>query len=74
MNKVKLSEFQKKSSQMIDEVVEQARTIVLTKDGVPVGQITPYVERRDTLFGYLRGSVVVKGDIIGPVLAVGVNR
>jgi len=74
VNKVKLSEFQKKSSQMIDEVVEQARTIVLTKDGVPVGQIMPYVDRRDTLFGYLRGSVVVKGDIIGPVLAVGVNR
>jgi len=72
--KVKLSEFEKQCSKLIDEVGEQGKTIVITKDGVPVSQLVPYVDRPESLFGHLRGSVTVKGDIIGPVLAVGTNR
>lgn len=72
--KVEVSEFEKQCSKLIDEVGELGKTIVITKDGVPVSQLAPYVERPQTLFGHLRGSVTVKGDIIGPVLAVGTNR
>ena len=70
MIKIKTSEFKTKCLAVLDEVAEQAQTVVITKEGVPVAQLVPYRDRPETLFGHLRNSVTIKGDIISPVLSL----
>lgn len=72
--KVKAAEFKTKCLELVDEVGEQAQTVVITKEGIPVGKLVPYVDRPDTLFGFLRDSVTIKGDIISPILPIGKQK
>jgi hypothetical protein len=41
--------------------------VLITKNGVPITQLIPAKRRPETLFGALKGSVSIKGDIIAPV-------
>jgi antitoxin (DNA-binding transcriptional repressor) of toxin-antitoxin stability system len=38
-------------------------TVVITKNGVPVAELGPAKRRPDTLFGALRGSIKITGEI-----------
>jgi antitoxin (DNA-binding transcriptional repressor) of toxin-antitoxin stability system len=40
---------------------------LITKNGVPVAQLVPVKRVPDTLFGALRGSIQVTGDIVAPI-------
>ena len=48
---------------------------VLDADGDPVpGALVLSTDRPDTLFGFLRNSVTIKGDIITPILPIGRHK
>jgi antitoxin (DNA-binding transcriptional repressor) of toxin-antitoxin stability system len=51
----------------MDEVAETGETVVITKNGVPVTELVPARRPVGTLFGALKGSVTIKGDIVGPL-------
>lgn len=67
MRTIKASEFKAKCLQIMDEVAATGETVVITKRGLPVAQLTPVRRRPDTLFGALEGSVTILGDIIAPI-------
>ena len=67
MKTMKASEFKAKCLKLMDEVAATGETIVITKNGKPVSQLTPCPRRPATLFGALKGSVEVVGDIVSPV-------
>ncbi len=52
--------------QLMDEVNENHEEIVITKHGKPVAKLVPVQEGKKSLFGFLKNSVVIKGDIVGP--------
>ena len=67
-------EFKAKCLKLMDEVAETGEELVITKHGKPVAKLTPVIEGRHSLFGSMRGSVTILGDIVEPVLDPGWDR
>ena len=61
-------EFKARCLQIMDEVEETGREVVITKRGRPVAKLVPIGEVRAVeLFGCMRGTVSVLGDIVAPL-------
>ena len=67
MKTIKASEFKAKCLQLMDEVAESGEPIVITKNSKPVSLLVPYRSKPATLYGALKGSVIIEGDIISPL-------
>ncbi len=59
-------EFKAKCLKLLDEVAETRKPLVITKHGKPVAQLVPMEDAGD-LFGRMKGSVTILGDIISPL-------
>lgn len=59
-------EFKAKCLQLLDDVAEQRRTLVITKHGKPVAKLVP-VESEQRMFGALKGSIVAEQNIVAPI-------
>lgn len=59
------TEFKAHCLALLDRVAETGESIVVTKRGRPVARIVP---ARETRRASLKGSVVVRGDIVAPIL------
>ncbi|MGA3263498.1 MAG: type II toxin-antitoxin system prevent-host-death family antitoxin [Terracidiphilus sp.] len=59
-------EFKSKCLKLLDEVADKRETLVITKHGKPVAQVVPMPPEKE-LFGAMRGSGVIIGDIISPL-------
>lgn len=54
--------------QLIDLVKEKRSEIIVTKRGKPMARLVPLDEPKPArLFGYLKGSVTIAGDITAPI-------
>lgn len=60
-------EFKAKCLSLMDEVERTGEPLVITKRGRPVARLVPEPPRRESLFGSMRGSAIIKGDIISPL-------
>jgi prevent-host-death family protein len=52
---------------VLDEVARTRTPVVVTKRGKPVAKLVPADEKAPELFGFLRGTGTIKGDIISPL-------
>ena len=52
---------------MMDEVKASGQEIVITKHRIPIVKLCPIAEKEEKLFGALKGSVHVKGDLLEPI-------
>ena len=59
-------EFKAKCLKLLDQVAETRETLVITKHGKPVAQVTP-ISARENIVGSMKGSVLWMGDIISPI-------
>jgi prevent-host-death family protein len=59
-------EFKSKCLKLLDQVAEERQTLVITKHGRAVAKLVP-MDARVELFGALRGSGTIIGDIISPL-------
>ncbi|HEY9871566.1 MAG TPA: type II toxin-antitoxin system Phd/YefM family antitoxin [Candidatus Obscuribacterales bacterium] len=59
-------EFKAKCLKLMDEVQRSKVPLVVTKHGKPVVTIVPFEDTKPFPFGYMRGRISIKGDIIGP--------
>jgi prevent-host-death family protein len=59
-------EFKARCLKLMDEVRTTRRPIVITKRGKPVARLVPVEEATPSIFGRMRGTVTIHGDIIGP--------
>lgn len=61
-------EFKARCLQLMDEVEETGREIVITKRGRPVAKLVPVAEAgQHDVFGCMRGTVTVLGDLVAPL-------
>lgn len=59
--------FKAKCLHLMDEVQKYHKEIIITKFGKPVAKLVPIEEVKNrSLFGYLKGKAVIKGDITSP--------
>lgn len=61
---ISAAEFKARCLALLDEVGESKETLVVTKRGRPVARLVAAERGRG---GSLRGSVEVRGDIVGPL-------
>lgn len=59
-------EFKAKCLKLMDDVQKNNREIVITKFGKPVAKLVPVKIKKKSPFGFLKNSVIIKGDIISP--------
>lgn len=67
MKTIKASEFKAKCLKIMDEVAASGEPVVITKYGVPIAELGPAKRRPKSLFGALKGSARITGDIISPI-------
>ena len=60
-------EFKTKCLHLLDEVQQSRKPIVITKRGKPVARLVPLEEEKPVIFGRMRGTGVILGDIISPI-------
>jgi prevent-host-death family protein len=63
---VPAGEFKARCLKLMDEVRATRRPIVSTKRGKPVARLVPVEEEMPSIFGRMRGTVTIHGDIVGP--------
>lgn len=64
--RVPAGEFKARCLQLLDEVRERRREIVITKRGKPVAKLAPVDVEAGEVAGRLGGTVVYHGDIVAP--------
>jgi prevent-host-death family protein len=62
---INAAEFKAKCLKLLDEVAATHEPLVITKRGKPVARLVPIEEETaESMFGYLRGTVTILGDIV----------
>lgn len=59
-------EFKAKCLHLLDEVQRSRKEIVITKRGRPVARLLPADENPPVVFGRMKGTITIKGDIVAP--------
>jgi prevent-host-death family protein len=60
-------EFKAKCLKLMDDVAATGEELVITKRGKPVARLVPAMAERPSLFGSMKGSVKILGDIVESV-------
>lgn len=64
---MKASECKAKFLGVLDEVAAKHERIIVTKNGKPVAEIVPFVQKPKSLYGAMSGSIKVVGDLDEPL-------
>ncbi|HEV2280195.1 MAG TPA: type II toxin-antitoxin system prevent-host-death family antitoxin [Acidobacteriaceae bacterium] len=59
-------EFKSRCLKLLDEVAEKRHTLVVTKRGRPVAQVSP-IPQQDDFVGSMQGTGEILADIISPI-------
>lgn len=59
--------FKAECLKLMDEVERSGKAIVITKHGRPVAQLAPIQPPAKSLFGYMKNTVKISGDIVAPI-------
>lgn len=63
---MKASECKAKFLGVLDEVAAKHERVIVTKNGKPVAEIVPFVEKPKSIIGALKGSVTYMGNLDEP--------
>jgi prevent-host-death family protein len=69
MKKMAAGAFKANCLAVMDDVQAKHETVLITKHGKPVAKLIPAGPQVDEIFGFLRGKVTIKGDVISPALS-----
>jgi prevent-host-death family protein len=72
MEQVSISEFKAKCLALLERVEKTKQPIRITRHGKPVADVVPTVAivDRASLFGSMRNSIKILGDIVSPIIDV----
>lgn len=65
--RISASEFKAQCLELMDIVSTGHDPIVITKHGVPVAKLVPFEEKRISLVGSMRGTVLSYSDLVSPI-------
>lgn len=64
---ISAAQFKAECLKLMDEVEKTRQPIVITKHGRPVAQLAPIPADTGSLFGYMKGTVTINGDVMAPL-------
>ncbi|HME36684.1 MAG TPA: type II toxin-antitoxin system Phd/YefM family antitoxin [Candidatus Sulfotelmatobacter sp.] len=56
---------------VMDEVQARREAVIITKRGKPVAKLVPVEQEKDDIFGFFKGKIEIKGDVISPAFSAG---
>ena len=59
--------FKAECLNLMDEVARTGQPIIITKHGKPVTQLVPIPAQSDSLFGYMKNTLTIKGNTVTPL-------
>lgn len=65
--RIAAGQFKAQCLQLMDDVREKHLTYIITKHGTAVAKLMPIEASAPKLYGALKGSVTIKGDILAPI-------
>ncbi len=72
MKTMAAGQFKAKCLKVMDEVQAKRVSVMITKRGKPVAKLVPVESKaeRDEIFGFMKGKIKIKGDIVKPALTL----
>lgn len=64
---ISAAQFKAECLKLMDQVEKTRQPITITKHGRPVAQLGPVPADTESLFGYMKGSMTINGDVMAPV-------
>lgn len=65
---ISAAEFKAKCLKLMDTVATTHEPLVITKRGKPLVRLVPIIqETPQSMFGYMKGTMTVQGDILAPI-------
>lgn len=64
---VPAGKFKAQCLQILDDVQQNRREVVITKRGKPVARLAPITDEPLKVWGRMKGSGIICGDIVGPI-------
>jgi prevent-host-death family protein len=64
---ISAAQFKAECLKLMDQVEKTRQPITITKHGRPVAQLAPVPADADSLFGYMKGTLRVNGDVMAPL-------
>jgi prevent-host-death family protein len=65
---INAAEFKAKCLKLIDEVARTHEPLVITKHGKPMAKLVAIEDESGAeLFGYMKGTVTIEGDVVAPL-------
>ena len=64
---ISAAQFKAECLKLMDLVEKTREPITITKHGRPVAQLAPVPADDDSLFGYMKDSLKVEGDVMAPL-------
>jgi prevent-host-death family protein len=59
--------FKAECLKLMDQVEKTRQPIIITKHGRPVAQLAPVPANPRSLFGYMKNTMKIEGDILAPL-------
>ena len=63
-NQIGAGQFKARCLQLIDEVNQSRKPLIITKHGKPLAKLVPFDEKPLSLYGSMKGTVTINGDIV----------
>lgn len=64
---VPAAKFKAECLKLMDLVEKTREPIIITKHGRPVAQLAPVPPEENSLFGYMRDTLKIRGDVVAPI-------
>jgi prevent-host-death family protein len=64
---ISAARFKAECLKLMDQVEKTRQPIIITKHGRPVAQLAPVPADTDSLFGYMKGTMTIDGDVTAPL-------
>lgn len=65
--KISAAAFKAECLKLMDQVERTGEPVIITKHGRPVAQLVPIPVGDSSLFGYMKHTLTVRGDVVSPV-------
>ncbi len=65
--KISAGQFKAKCLKLMDEVRNRREEVIITKRGKPVARLVPCDEKPTPIYGCMKSTVTILGDIVSPV-------
>jgi prevent-host-death family protein len=62
-----ISYFKNHALGLLDAVAAKGESLLITRRGKPLAQVEPVKSQQGIVFGKLRGTMEIKGDIVAPL-------